>query len=229
MAMGVQIVDSKSGYGELVNRVHELSKRAGLNKMPEVGIYESSEVNAFATGPSKNNSMVAVSTGLLQQMDSQAVDGVLAHEVSHIANGDMVTMTLVQGIVNTFTYLVTFVVTNIIASALRGDNERGMGDNWFVRNMIFNLVYMAVAFAAYPLVAAFSRYREYRADAGGAKLSGQGNMIHALQSLQNNIGRVGKADASISAMKISSQGSWAEWFSTHPPLEKRIRALQSRV
>lgn len=226
--MGVQIVDSRSQFGPLVQKVHTLAKQAGLPKMPEVGVYQSPEVNAFATGPSKSNSLVAVSTGLLQRMDDAEVHGVLAHEVAHIANGDMVTMTLVQGVVNSFTYLVSIVVTNVITSALRGDNERGMGDNWFVRHMIFNLVYGLVAFAAYPIVAGFSRYREYRADAGGAKLAGTHNMIAALERLKGHVGSVEQQEAAFQSMKISNKGSLSEWFSTHPPLEKRIKALQSR-
>ncbi len=224
--MGVQIVDNRGPYANLVQRVHMLAKKANLPKMPEVGIYESPEVNAFATGPSKSNSLVAVSTGLLNRMDDPAVEGVLAHEVSHIANGDMVTMTLVQGVVNSFTYLVSIIVSNVIANVLRGDSERGVGDNWFVRHLIFNLVYGLVAFAAFPLVAGFSRYREYRADAGGARLAGRDKMTHALQSLQNNTERIEMSEASFQAMKISSSSSWAELFSTHPPLAKRIAALQ---
>jgi heat shock protein HtpX len=226
--MGVQIVDSRGAYAPLVQKVHTLAKQAGLPKMPEVGVYESAEVNAFATGPSKSNSLVAVSTGLLNRMDDAEVHGVLAHEVAHIANGDMVTMTLVQGVVNSFTYLVSIIVTNIIAAALRGNSERGMGDNFFVRQMIFSAVYSLVAFAAYPIVAAFSRYREYRADAGGAKLAGTHDMVAALEKLKSHVGGVEQQEAAFQSMKISNKGSFAEWFSTHPPLEKRIRALQAR-
>jgi heat shock protein HtpX len=206
-----------------------MAKRAGLNKMPEVGIYESPEVNAFATGPSKNNALVAVSTGLLQKMDDEEVHGVLAHEISHVANGDMVTMALVQGVVNSFTYLVSIIVTNFIAGALRGDSERGIGDNWFIRHFIFNAVFALVAFAAYPIVAGFSRYREYRADAGGARLAGKGAMIAALEKLKGSVDEVEKSEAAFQSMKISNKSSFAEFFSTHPPLDKRIRALQAQV
>lgn len=226
--MGVQIVDTRSQFAPLVNRVHTLAKQAGLTTMPEVGVYDSPEVNAFATGPSKNNSMVAVSTGLLQRMDTGEVDGVLAHEVAHIANGDMVTMTLVQGVVNTLVLLVTYIVTNFIASALRGNSDRGIGDSWIFRMIIHQVVYGLVAFAAFPIVAAFSRWREYRADAGGAKLAGKATMISALEKLKGTVELVETQEAAFQSMKISNKSGFAEWFSTHPPLEKRIRALQSR-
>ncbi len=226
--MGVQIVDTRGAYAPLVNRVHTLARQAGLSKMPEVGIYDSQEVNAFATGPSKSNSLVAVSSGLLQRMDDNEVHGVLAHEVAHIANGDMVTMTLVQGIVNSFAYMVSFLITNAIASATRGDSNRGIGDNWFVRHLIFNFVYGMVSFAAYPIVAGFSRFREFKADAGGARLAGAPVMIAALQGLQNNTGRIEASEQSFQSMKISNKQSFARFFSTHPPLEDRIKALQSQ-
>lgn len=226
--MGVQIVDGNGSYATLVHTVHSLAKQAGLPKMPEVGIYQSKEVNAFATGPSKSNSLVAVSTGLLQRMDQKEVHGVLAHEITHIANGDMVTMTLVQGVVNSFTYLVSIVVTNLIAGALRGNSERGIGDSWFVRQIIFSFVYGLVAFAAFPIVAAFSRYREYRADAGGAKLAGSNDMVAALQKLKSFVNVVEEKEPAFQSLKISNRKAFMEWFSTHPPLDKRIKALQSR-
>ena len=226
--MGVQIVDSRGQFAPLVHKVHTLAKQAGLPKMPEVGVYESAEVNAFATGPSKSNSLVAVSTGLLQRMDDEEVHGVLAHEVSHIANGDMVTMTLIQGVVNAFTYMVSIVVTNAIASVLRGDSNRGIADNWFIRQIIFSAVYGLVAFMAYPLVAAFSRWREYRADAGGARLAGQGTMIASLRKLQGHVDKVETQEAAFQSMKISNKVTFSELFSTHPPLEKRIRALETK-
>lgn len=225
--MGVQIIDENGPYSGLVHRVHDMAQRAGLKKMPEVGIYDSPEVNAFATGPSKNNALVAVSSGLLQKMDDEEVRGVLAHEISHVANGDMVTMALVQGVVNSFTYLVSFLVTNIITSALRGNSERGIGDNWFVRQFIFSAVYGLVAFAAFPIVAGFSRYREYRADKGGATLAGKQVMISALEKLKGSVDTVQKSEAAFQSMKISSKSSFAEFFSTHPTLDKRIRALES--
>jgi heat shock protein HtpX len=228
-AMGVRLVDERGPYGELVQTVYRIARKAGMTSMPEVGVYESPEVNAFATGPSQSKSLVAVSTGLLQRMDRDELEGVLAHEVAHITNGDMVTMTLVQGIMNAFAYFISIVVTNFIQNALRGDSNRGVGDNFFVRHLIFNLVYGLVSFAAFPIVAGFSRYREYRADAGGAKLAGRDKMTAALQRLQSNMDRIQSDEQSFQSMKISNKSSFAEWFSTHPPLEKRIRALQGRA
>ena len=226
--MGVQIVDGRGQYAGLVQKVHTLAKQAKLPKMPEVGVYESPEVNAFATGPSKSNSLVAVSSGLLQKMDDTEVHGVLAHEISHIANGDMVTMTLVQGVANSFTYLISMIVTNVISSAVRGNSNRGIADNWFVRHMIFSFVYGLVAFAAFPIVAWFSRYREFRADAGGAKLAGNQTMIATLRSLQSNIGNIEVKEQSFQSLKISNKKAFAKFFSTHPPIEKRIEALQRK-
>lgn len=221
--MGVEIVER----GHIVQMVHTAARKAGLEKMPEVGVYHSPEVNAFATGPSRSNSLVAVSSGLLDSMNQDEVEGVIAHEVAHIANGDMVTMTLVQGIVNAFAYFVSIIVSNIIQNALRGDREggRGLGD-FFIRQLIFSAVYGAVSFAAYPIIAWFSRWREYRADLGGAKIAGKHKMIAALERLQNNVDRIEKSEQSFQAMKISNRSGIMALMSTHPPLDQRIAALQ---
>ncbi len=225
--MGVQIVEAHGPYSNLVQKVHFLARRAGLEKMPEVGIYESPEVNAFATGPSRNNSLVAVSTGLLNNMDSDEVEGVLAHEVAHVANGDMVTMTIVQGVINAVVYFLTFILVNIIQNAMRGDNERESGlGGFFLRQIIFNVLFAALSFAAYPVIAWFSRYREYRADEGGAKLAGKDKMIAALERLKSKVDLIEKDDQSIQAMKISNRSSFGALFSTHPPLDQRIEALR---
>lgn len=225
--MGVQIVEGHGPYGALVQKVHFLARRAGLDKMPEVGIYDSPEVNAFATGPSRNNSLVAVSTGLLNNMDSDEVEGVLAHEVSHIANGDMVTMTIVQGVINAVVYFITFILVNIIQNAMRGDSDRDPGiGSFFLRQIIFNVLYTALSFAAYPVIAWFSRYREYRADEGGAKLAGKEKMIAALERLKTKVDLIEKDDQSIQAMKISNRSRFGALFSTHPPLAERIEALR---
>ncbi len=227
-AYGVQILDQNDPeWGPFVNRVHNLAKSAGLSTMPEVGVYQSPELNAFATGPSKNNSLVAVSTGLLNRMNENEVEGVLAHEVAHIANGDMVTMTLIQGVVNAFVMFLANIITNIIAQALRGDREsRGsfMG-NYF----IYMIVQSIIGLFGMMVVATFSRWREFRADKGGAKLAGTGNMIAALQALQRNIGiqdPVPDKGRSLNSLKISTQGGIMSFLSTHPPLEKRIKALE---
>lgn len=223
--MGVQIISTSGRGSELVQRVHTFARKAGLEKMPEVGIYESPEVNAFATGPSRSNSLVAVSTGLLSKMSDDEVDGVLAHEVAHIANGDMVTMTLIQGVMNAFVMFAARIVAMVIDNALKDENGRG-GLGMFA--------YMGVVFAldvlfgllAQPVVAAVSRWREYRADFGGARLAGKEKMISALESLKTTLDSVDNRQKSFASMKISNKTFMTELFSTHPSLEKRIKALR---
>ena len=228
-AYGVQILDPNDPrWGPFVNRVHNLAKGAGLSKMPEVGVYQSPELNAFATGPSKNNSLVAVSTGLLDRMSDNEVEGVLAHEVAHIANGDMVTMTLIQGVVNAFVMFLAHIITNIIQQAMRGDRD-SRGGSFMGTYFIYMMVQSVIGFFGMMVVATFSRWREFRADKGGAQLAGSGNMIAALQALQRNIGiqdPVPDRGSSLNSLKISTQGGIMRFLSTHPPLEKRIRALQ---
>ncbi len=212
----------------LVQKVHSMARKSGLEGMPEVFIYNSPEVNAFATGRSRNNALVAVSTGLLEQMNEDEVEGVLAHEVSHIANGDMVTMTLVQGIVNSFVMFFAYIVTQFIMNAMQGDDDErpsGVG-NYFLYHIIHNVVYMALSFLSLPLVMFVSRWREYRADLGSARIVGKHKMIAALEKLQANMGRTEKHEKSIEVMAINSQTSFMELFSSHPPLEKRIEYLR---
>ncbi len=222
--MGVQIVDDRGQYGELVRRVHLLSKQAGLTKMPEVGVYQSPEVNAFATGPSKNNSLVAVSTGLLSQMNADEVEGVLAHEVAHIANGDMVTMALVQGVVNAFVMFFARVASFALAQAMRGDrdDDRPVIPNFLV-TMVFEMVF---GFLGMFVVTWFSRLREFRADAGAAKVAGKQKMIAALRRLQQKTNLVGDDQAAFQTLKISSKKGMMSYLSTHPSLEDRIAALE---
>lgn len=211
----------------LVQKVHALARQSGLEKMPEVYLFNSPEVNAFATGPSRNNSLVAVSTGLLNKMDHDEVEAVLAHEVSHIANGDMVTMTLVQGIVNTFVIFISYIASQIIMNAMRGDDDDrpSIGD-WFLYNIIHNIIYTIFSFLSLPIVMYVSRWREYRADHGAARLVGSHKMISALEKLKMTTESLEKHDKSIEVMAISARPSIAELFSSHPPLEKRIKALQ---
>lgn len=223
--MGVKVIDSQMYQPELqslVSRVHQLSKSAGLNVMPEVGIYESPEINAFATGPTKNRSLVAVSTGLLQNMTAQEVDGVLAHEVAHIANGDMVTMTLVQGVVNAFVMFFARVAA-FFASQLVDEEKRPM-----VQFGVVLLLEIVLGILGMLVVSAFSRRREYRADIGGATLSGRQNMIAALERLKRNYERTVIDDQpALATMKISGKsGGIAKWFSTHPDLDDRIARLK---
>ena len=223
--MRLQPVDAR---GELAQKVHFLARRAGLEKSPEVYVYQSPEVNAFATGPSRNNSLVAVSTGLLERMDQAEAEAVLAHEVSHIANGDMVTMTLVQGVVNTFVIFFSYLVTQLIMNAMRGDDDDspgGIGD-FFLFHIINNIVYAALSFLSLPLVMWVSRWREYRADLGSARLVGKEKMIAALEALKRTQGELASHDKGIEVMAISAKSGWVEWFSSHPPLEKRIAYLR---
>ncbi len=222
--MGVEIVDDRGQYGELVRRVHLLAKQAGLTKMPEVGVYQSPEVNAFATGPSKNNSLVAVSTGLLSQMNSDEVEGVLAHEVAHIANGDMVTMALVQGVVNAFVMFFARVASFALAQAMQGDRD---DDRPVVPNFLVTMVFeMAFGFLGMFVVTWFSRLREFRADAGAAKVAGKQKMIAALRRLQQKTDFQGDDQAAFQTLKISSKKGMMSYLSTHPSLEDRIAALE---
>ena len=224
MAMGVQVVDGRTGHAELDwlhQTVEQLARKAGL-PMPEVGVYDSPEVNAFATGPSKKSSLVAVSSGLMRSMRREEVEGVLAHEVSHIQNGDMVTMTLIQGVVNAFSIFFSRVIANVVRQLV---DERISGLVFFVTTILFDIVFSILGMF---VVAWFSRAREFRADAGAAVLSSPNNMIAALQRLQANQGLVDQSQPQLATMKISGgkgKGLLA-LISTHPPLEERIAALQ---
>ncbi|HBI02831.1 MAG TPA: protease HtpX, partial [Paenibacillaceae bacterium] len=184
--MGVQVIDPNNPHLEsyeqwLVQEVHDLAREAGISKMPQVGIYNSPEVNAFATGPSKNNSLVAVSTGLLERMDKDAVSGVLSHEIAHVANGDMVTMTLLQGVINTFVVFLSRVIAYIASTFVR---EEVAGIVHFVVMIILDIL---LSILGSLVVMAFSRYREYRADEAGARLGGRDKMIYALESLRQAV------------------------------------------
>ena len=225
--MGVKVIDPNTTdpvLAGLVATVHNLARAAGLPKMPEVGFYLSPEVNAFATGPTRSRALVAVSAGLLERMDQAQLEGVLGHEISHVANGDMVTMTLVQGIINAFVMFLARVIAFFIAN--RGSDEgRSVSPNYlivFVLEMVLSVLGMIA-------VAAFSRYREFRADEGGARLAGREKMIGALEALQRTVAYADLTDkASISAFKISGKRRLA-LFATHPPLEDRIEKLKAAV
>jgi heat shock protein HtpX len=224
MAMGVQLVNGRTGQAELdwlYQTVEQLTRKANL-PMPEVGIYDSPEVNAFATGPSKKRSLVAVSSGLLRSMRHEEVEGVLAHEVSHIQNGDMVTMTLIQGVVNAFSIFFSRIIANIVRGMV---DERISGLVFFVTTIVFDIVFSILGMF---VVAWFSRAREFRADAGAAALSSRGNMIAALERLKANKGLVDNSQPQLATMKIhGSKGrGLLALMSTHPPLEARIDALQ---
>jgi heat shock protein HtpX len=232
--MGVRVIPPNTTdptLQELVETVHTLARQAGLPKLPEVGIYESDEVNAFATGPTKSRALVAVSTGLLQRMGSQEVSGVLGHEITHIANGDMVTMTLIQGIINSFVLFLSRVLAFVISQAVRSRDDRDSGGGWlqFLLVIVFQIIFSILGSV---VVCWFSRWREFRADAGGAKLAGRENMINALRALrQLHDPKAAATEASGSqafqSLKISGKaGGFMALLATHPPIEQRIARLE---
>lgn len=228
MSMGIVIINPQNATQNeryLLEIIHALAHQAGLTRMPEVGIYHSPELNAFATGPSRNNSLVAVSSGLLTNLNRSEVEAVLGHEISHIANGDMVTMTLVQGIINAFALFLSRIAAYAASIALsrRDDNSGEISHmTYYICTFIFDMLF---TFLGSILVASFSRWREYRADAGGAKLAGRDKMIAALERLQMGTEIVDDRAPSLAAFKISHHPAWLEIFSTHPSIEKRIARL----
>lgn len=231
--MGVKVVDPRTQDPEmrwLVQTVHELAKAAQLRKMPEVGYYQSDDLNAFATGPTKNRSLVAVSTGLLRRMNRDEARGVLGHEVAHIANGDMVTMTLLQGIVNAFVMFFARIAAFALSQQVE-ESKRHIVH--FLAVVVFEIL---LSFLGMMVVAYYSRAREFRADKGGARLAGRQNMIAALQSLQSHYAPAAAAasqdrGASVETLKISGRrsGGLMALLSTHPPLEVRIQRLNRAV
>lgn len=232
-AMGVELLDLQRPGGatesRLVETVSSLCQKAGLSTLPEIGIYDSPEVNAFATGPSRNRALLAVSSGLLRQMDRRAVEGVLGHEIAHIANGDMVTMTLVQGVANTFVMFFARIAAFAIDQALRRGEDRDRGGlGLFAHYLLVSLFETLFMLLAAPVVYYFSRLREYRADAGSAQYLGRETMIHALESLRGSTQVRDDRAPALSAFKINGhgQGLMALLFSTHPPIEARIAALK---
>ena len=220
---GAQVIDGSEGPEQrwLVDTVRKLAGKAGIG-MPEVAYYEG-EANAFATGAFKNSALVAVSTGLLQTMSREEVEAVLGHEVSHVANGDMVTLTLIQGVVNTFVVFLSRIVGYIVDKAVF-NTERGIGPGYYVTVIVCQI---AFGILASMIVAWFSRQREFRADAGSASLLGSGRpMINALARLGGLA--PGALPQSIATAGINNTPGFMALFSTHPPMEARIAALQSR-
>lgn len=229
-SMGVQLIDPQTRDPELrsvLEMVYGLAQKAGLPKMPEVGIYRSPEVNAFATGPTRKRALVAISSGLLQRMGPDEVEAVIGHEVTHIANGDMVTMTLLQGVVNAFVMFLARVIAYAIAGVLRG-NKNSADVSPFAFQMLVFVFQIFFMILGSIVVAAFCRRREFRADKGGALLTGRAKMIAALVALQKvmNIQDESKKQTAFQSMKISSYGGVMRLFATHPPLEERIARLQ---
>lgn len=225
-SVGAQIIVSPRNQTErwLVDTVTRHAKQYDVG-MPEVAIYPSPEMNAFATGASKNNSLIAVSSGLLEQMDQREAEAVLAHEMTHVANGDMVTLTLIQGVLNTFVIFFARVVAGIINNALRGNNNQGGGLGGFAYFGIVMVLQIVFGILASIIVMWFSRQREYRADAGAAKLESPQTMIAALNRLQDN--SESQLDNSLQAFGIASKPATSELFMSHPPIEKRIAALRN--
>ncbi|WP_088073042.1 protease HtpX [Gottfriedia luciferensis] len=223
--MRVKVIDPRNPQHDRVNFVleetHRLAKIAGLKKMPQVGIYDSVEVNAFATGPSKKRSLVAVSSGMLETMDRHSISGVLAHEIAHIKNGDMVTTTLLQGIINTFVIFFSRLVANIISNFVREELSTLV---YYACSILFEILFSILSS---PIIFWYSRKREFKADQYAAEIGGKDNMILALESLRRNIKLVDNRQKSIAAFKISGKEKFSKLFSTHPPLEQRIERLQS--
>ncbi len=221
-SMGVELIENPRNADErwLMDTVADLSQKAGI-KMPEVGVFPAQESNAFATGWNRNDALVAVSIGLLQRFERDEVRAVLAHEIGHVANGDMVTLSLIQGVVNTFVMFFARIVGFAIDRALQGNREsNGVGMGYYIGTFVAEIVF---GILASMIVAAFSRYREFRADQAGAHLADRNAMIRALQRLQVESGQT-SLPSSMQAFGIS--GGMGRLFASHPPLEVRIQALR---
>ena len=229
-AYGVRVITAPQNQREyfLVTTIADMARRYGF-KVPEVGIYDSQEMNAFATGASKDDSLVAVSSALLYSMNEEELKGVLGQEMSHIANGDMVTMTLLQGVLNTFVYFFSYLAAMVVSNAMSrsSDEEGSSGGNIFVFHMVNMLFQILFGILANVILMWFSRWREYRADAGSASLGGKECMIEALEALKRSVqippqGQQGQ----FQALCINGGSGLAELFMSHPPLDKRIAALR---
>lgn len=222
---GAKVISQPSNEGEswLLSRVQQHAQRVGI-EMPEVAIYDAPEPNAFATGARRNSALVAVSTGLLNSMRREEVDAVLGHEISHVANGDMVTLTLIQGVVNTFVVFLSRVIGFVVDRAVF-KTERGYGPGYFITVLLSQIL---LGILASMIVMAFSRYREFRADAGGANLAGRANMIAALERL-GNVGPGAELPDQMRGFGISGAvgRGFARLFMSHPPIPERIAALKN--
>jgi heat shock protein HtpX len=223
-AMGVYVIEQPQNQTErwLVDTVAKLARQANIG-MPEVGIFQQPEANAFATGWNKNSALVAVSTGLLESMSADEVEAVLGHEISHVSNGDMVTMALMQGVVNTFVYFFATLIGYVVDRAVF-KTERGYGPAYYIVQIVAQI---ALGILASMLVMWFSRRREFRADAGGAQLAGRQKMIGALRALQRSQ-ETATLPGQLAAFGINGDGVMMRLFTSHPPLEERIAALQNQ-
>jgi heat shock protein HtpX len=219
-AMGVQVITQPRNATEswLINAIGAHARNAGIG-MPEVGIFESPEPNAFATGASRNNALVAVSSGLLQRMNEREVDAVLGHEISHVANGDMVTLALIQGVVNTFVIFLSRIIGNLVDR-----REDGRGPAYFITVIVSEIV---LGILASLIVLWFSRKREFRADEGGAKLSGRANMIAALEKLKSSHEPLPQQFAAFGIADGRVASGFRRLMMSHPPLDERIAALRA--
>ncbi|ASF99566.1 protease HtpX [Vibrio anguillarum] len=222
-SVGGMVIESPRNETEhwLLQTVSRQAQQAGIG-MPTVAIYDSPDINAFATGAKRDDSLVAVSTGLLHSMTRDEAEAVLAHEVSHIANGDMVTMTLMQGVVNTFVIFLSRFIANIVSSR---DSEEGGGSNMMVYFGISMVLELVFGFLASFITMWYSRHREFHADAGAAKLVGKHKMIAALERLK--MGQESQLEGSMMAFGINGKRSMTELLMSHPPLDKRIAALRN--
>ncbi|TRX01423.1 protease HtpX [Candidatus Methylobacter oryzae] len=220
--MGVQVIEQPQNQTEqwLTAIVARHAEKAGIG-MPEVGVFEAPEANAFATGMNRNSALVAVSTGLLQHMNNDEIEAVIGHEITHVANGDMVTMALMQGVLNTFVYFFASVIGHVVDRVIF-QNERGQGPGYFLVQMVAQI---ALGILATMLVMWFSRYREFKADAGGANLAGRGKMIGALRALQREY-EAQDLPGQLAVFGINGNTA-QKLFMSHPPLEERIEALQN--
>ena len=240
--MGVKVIDPQRASAEerrLVEMVHGLARRAGLTTMPEVGIYPAEQHNAFATGATKNRSLVAVSAGLLRDFPENELLAILGHEITHITNGDMVTLTLIQGVVNAFAMFLSRIVAYAVAQAMRGNNDREGGMStltYYVCVFIFDIIFTILGSV---VTAAFSRWREFRADQGGAQLSSRDHMIAALRRLDQVMTEASSSRRrspfrrrrrALDVLQISmpgKRGGIRRYFASHPPIEERIKRLQT--
>jgi heat shock protein HtpX len=226
MSVGAQVIKEPRGPDEqwLINTVRHHADNAGIG-MPEVALYDAPDMNAFATGMSKNHALVAVSTGLLRGMNRDEISAVLGHEITHVANGDMVTLALIQGVLNTFVMFLARIIGSLIDGALGSErnDSRGGGFAYFIIVMVLQTL---LGVLATIIVMWFSRWREFRADAGGAKLGGRSSMISALQTLSGNHGEAALPKA-FQAFGISGESGLSRMFMSHPPIEERIAALRN--
>ncbi len=225
---GVKIIDPKTTDPvgkQLIEMVLEMSNKMGLSKMPEVGVYESEEVNSFSTGPSKDNSLVALSTGLVRRMSKEQVEGVLAHEITHVANGDMVSLTLIQGVVNILVIIPSKSIAKAFSSPIKKDSTRNI-----INYSLFMTLQIVLGLLGILIVNHYSRVREFHADAGGAKLVGREKMLSALVALSKSRELIDPNHTSLASLKISSETKkYLKLLSTHPPMDERLLKLETAI